>query len=521
MLPGKKYTSDDYLRIVKRRWWLVLLTLGIGAAVAFGVSKRLPNRYRSETLIIMVPQGVPDAYVKAAVTDKIEDRLNTLQDQILSRSRLEKIISDLDLYGSLRSARVPMEDVVQRMRDDVTTKAEGKESFRVSYVGSEAKTAQKVTERLATLFIEENLRDRENTAETTSQFLDSQLEDAKRRLVEHEKKLEEYRNRYGGELPTQAAANLQAVQNAQVQLQQLAEASDRARERRLLLERQLIELQSDPIVLNPVGPTPAAQGLSVAQQLELKKAELQQYQLQYKPEHPSVKEAKRKIKELEAQLEAERQASASASEPQPDKFVSPMERLRQQRIKDAKLQLEDVDRQLAEKDVKEKRLREIVAEYQAKLDAMPKRESDVIELTRDYSTLEASYKSLLAKREEAALAANLERRNISARFKVLDPARAPERPFSPNRMLIDLGGAGGGLALGLLLVAFFEYRDTSFTAEADVVRLLDMPVLALVPLMVSDSDRRSGWWRRFVYIGVVAVGLAGSAAALALWRLRS
>src|SRR5262249_20671761 len=112
MLPGKKYTSDDYLRIVKRRWWIALLMLGLGTAAAFGVSKRLPNRYRSETLIIMVPQGVPDAYVKAAVTDKIEDRLNQLNDQILSRSRLEKIISDLDLYGSLRSARVPMEDVV-------------------------------------------------------------------------------------------------------------------------------------------------------------------------------------------------------------------------------------------------------------------------------------------------------------------------------------------------------------------------------------------------------------------------
>jgi polysaccharide chain length determinant protein (PEP-CTERM system associated) len=521
VLPGKKYTSDDYLRIVKRRWWIVLVTLGIGAAVAFGVSKRLPNRYRSETLIIMVPQGVPDAYVKAAVTDKIEDRLATLQDQILSRSRLETIIKDLDLYGPLRSARVPMEDVVQRMREDINYKVEGKESFRVSYVGLEAKTAQKTTERLASLFIEENLRDRENTAENTNQFLDSQLEDAKRRLVEHEKKLEEYRNRYGGELPTQAAANLQAIQNAQVQLQQLAEASDRARERRNALERQIIELQSDVIVLNPVGQTPVPQGASVAQQLEIKKAELQQLQLQYKDEYPGVKETKRKIKELEAQLEAERQASASApTEPQPDKFVSPVERLRQQRIKDAKLQMDDVDRQLAEKDEKEKRLRAVVAEYQAKLDAMPKRESDVIELTRDYSTLEASYKSLLAKREEAALAANLERRNIGARFKVLDPARAPERPFSPNRMLIDLGGAGAGLALGLLLVAFFEYRDTSFTAEADVVRLLDIPVLALVPLMVSDSDRRSGWWRRFVYIGVVTVGLVGSVAALALWRLR-
>jgi len=521
VLPGKKFTSDDILRIVTRRGWIVLVTLLIGAALAIGVSKRLPNRYRSETLIIMVPQGVPDAYVKAAVTDKIEDRLTTLQDQILRRSRLESIIKDLDLYGPLRAAQVPMEDVVQRMREDINYKVEGKESFRVSYVGLDAKTVQKTTERLASLFIEENLRDRENTAENTNQFLDSQLEDAKRRLVEHEKKLEEYRNRYGGELPTQAAANLQAIQNAQVQLQQLSDASDRLRERRLVLERQIIDLQSDLIVLNP-GPTPAApQGASVAQQLEMAKGSLQQLQLQYKDEHPLVKDAKRKIRDLETQLAAERQASAATgTEPAPDKFVSPLERQRQQRIKDAKLQMDDVDRQLAEKQQQEKHLHEVVAEYQAKLDAMPKRESDVIELTRDYSTLEASYKSLLAKREEAALAANLERRNIGARFKVLDPARAPERPFSPNRMLIDLGGAGAGLALGLLLVGFFEYRDTSFTAEADVVRLLDVPVLALVPLMVSDTDRRSGWWRRSLFIGVVAVGLVGSAAALTLWRLR-
>jgi succinoglycan biosynthesis transport protein ExoP len=522
VLPGKKFTSDDILRIVTRRGWIVLVTLLIGAALAIGVSKRLPNRYRSETLIIMVPQGVPDAYVKAAVTDKIEDRLTTLQDQILSRSRLESIIKDLDLYGPLRAAQVPMEDVVQRMREDINYKVEGKESFRVSYVGLEAKTAQKTTERLASLFIEENLRDRENTAENTNQFLDSQLEDAKRRLVEHEKKLEEYRNRYGGELPTQAAANLQAIQNAQVQLQALAENSDRARERRLVLERQIIDLQSDPIVLNPVGPTAAApQGASVAQQLEMAKAERQRLLVTYKSEHPLVKNADKTIRDLEAQLETERKTSASApNDAVPDKFVSPLERLRQQRIKDAKLQMDDLDRQLAEKQQQEKHLREVVADYQAKLDAMPKRESDVIELTRDYSTLEASYKSLLAKREEAALAANLERRNIGARFKVLDPARAPERPFSPNRMLIDLGGAGAGLALGLLLVGFFEYRDTSFTAEADVVRLLDVPVLALVPLMVSDTDRRSGWWRRSLFIGVVAVGLVGSAAALTLWRLR-
>ncbi len=141
---------------------------------------------------MLMAQRIPDGYVKATITSKIEDRLNSLEDQILSRSRLERIIVDLDLYQELRRT-LPMEDVVQRMRDDIVIKIEGKESFRVSYVSRDARTAQKATERLASLFIEENLRDRENVAEDTNTFLDAQLEDAKRRLIEHEKKLEEYR----------------------------------------------------------------------------------------------------------------------------------------------------------------------------------------------------------------------------------------------------------------------------------------------------------------------------------------
>ena len=530
MLPGKKFSPDDIVRIVLHRLWIIVLTVGIGGAVAVVVSKRLPNQFRSETLIMLVPQRIPDSYVKAAVTAKIEDRLNTLDDQILSRSRLERIILDLDLYQTLRRTR-PMEDVVQQMRDhDITVKVEGKESFRISYVNGEARTAQKTTERLASLFIEENLRDRENLAEDTSQFLNSQLEDAKRRLVEHEKKLEEYRSRFGGELPSQVAANLQAIQNAQVQLQSLAEAADRARERRLLLERQVVDLQvaDTPVTVTPSAPSTTASldagsGESTGQQLQTAQARLQTLLLHDKPDHPDVKMMRRVIRDLEAKLATEtRKPALATTEPGAitERVQTQAEKVREQRIRDLKLQIDDIDRQLAEKQEQDRKLRAVVTEYQAKLDAVPKRESDLVELTRDYTTLQASYQSLLSKREEAKLAANLERRNIGAQFKVLDPARAPERPFSPNRLQIDLGGVGAGLALGVLLVGFLEYRDSSFKTEDEVVRLLDLRVLALVPLMGSIANARSRRWR-FVIMGVVAIVLLGSGAAVALWRLRS
>jgi protein tyrosine kinase modulator len=520
MLPGQKFTVADIVRMLTRRGWIAVLTFVVGAGAAVAISKSLPNQYRSETLIMLIPQRISEAYVKAQVTARIEDRLNSLEDQILSRSRLERIIRDLNLYSKLQRT-LPMEDIVQRMRDDISVKVEGKESFRITYISQEAKTAQKATERLASLFIEENIRDRENIAEDTSQFLDAQLEEAKRELQAQEKKLEEYQSRYGGELPAQVTANLQAIQNAQVQLQTLAETADRARERRLLLERQIADLQDNslavPIAVQPGVPQGPGVGAPVAQLLQDATAQLNQLLQQKTPEHPDVKEAKRRIKDLEARLEAEKNKPPTSTESLAE--LSPMDRAKQLRIRELKLQMEDIDHQLADRQEQERKLRASVTEYQARLDAVPKRESDLVELTRDHTTLQASYQSLLVKREEARLAKNLERRNIGEQFKVLDPAKAPERPFSPNRMLIDIGGAGGGLFIGLLIIALIELRDSSFKNEEDVIRLLNVRVLAQVPLMVSEADSRTKRWRLTLIGGAFAV-MAASSAALVFWKLR-
>ena len=324
--------------------------------------------------------------------------------------------------------------------------------------------AQKTTERLASLFIEENMRDRENVAEDTSQFLASQLQDARQRLVEQEKKLEEYRHRYSGQLPSQASANLQAIQNAQLQLQSLREATDRARERHLLLERQLADLQApDPLV----APMPVPNGQSApavettTQQLEVARARLRVLETHDKPTHPDVLMLQRSIRDLEAKQRAEMAAGGSRDETG-EKTVSAADALRQRRVRDLKGQIDDLDRELADKQQQAKSLHDVIADYQAKLDAVPSRESDLVELTRDYNTLQATYQSLLAKREESKLAANLERRSIGEQFRVLDPARVPERPFSPNLLVITGAGAASGLALGLVRHWFLRIPRLEF-----------------------------------------------------------
>jgi uncharacterized protein involved in exopolysaccharide biosynthesis len=191
VLPGKKYTPEDILRILWRHKWLIVLPLVVSSVAAFVVARRLPELYRSETLIQVIPQRIPESFVRSTVTARIEDRLGSIQQIILSRSRLERVIQEFNLYPEERKI-VVMEDVVERMRTrDVSVRVERGDAFRVSYTTGNPRVAQRVAERLGSLFIDENLRDREALAEQTSQFLDGQLEDAKRRLLEHEKKLED------------------------------------------------------------------------------------------------------------------------------------------------------------------------------------------------------------------------------------------------------------------------------------------------------------------------------------------
>jgi polysaccharide chain length determinant protein (PEP-CTERM system associated) len=522
VLPGQKYSPDDIVRILLHRKWIVVPLAALGIVGGVFVSHRIPPKYKSETLIMVVPQRIPDTYVKSTITSKIEDRLPSISDQILSRSRLERIIRDLDPLGSQRNPSI-MEDAVQEMRGNIQVKLEGKESFRVSYVNRDPKMAQRVTERLASLYIEESLRDRGNQAESTNQFLEAQLEDAKRRLVEHENKLKDYRLRYAGELPTQVASNLQVIQNAQLQLQSLAEAVNRERERRLLLERQLADAQTpDPIAV--VVQTPGAPGEASAeplpQQLEGARTRLALLQTRYTEEHPDVVAMKKAVQDLETKvkLEAARPAASGAS----DKPMTLAESVRQKKMRDLKAQIEDVDRQLEDKKKEEQRLQGVIAKYQANVDVVPTRESELVDLQRDYATLQTTYASLLAKREDSKLAADLEQRQIGEQFKVLDQASLPEKPSNSTQRTAALGGgAFGGLFLGLLIAAFLEYRDATFKSDSDVQRLLNLPVLALVPMMASDFERRAHRRRKLLSTLAVAIVVLGSLAAVMVWRMQS
>ena len=521
MLPGKKYAPEDFVVILRRRKWLVMLPfvlLSIGTLVG---SQYLPNRYRSETLILVVPQRVPESYVKSTVTTRIEDRLQSISQQILSRTRLERIVQDFNLYAEERRTGI-MEDVIERMRRDIDVKVVKGDAFSISYMSDSAQTAMKVTERLATLFIDENLKDRELLAVGTNQFLEAQLEEARLKLVEHENKLEIYRRQHAGQLPSQLQPNLQALQNTQMQIQAVLDSLNRDRDRKMMLERLLSD--AEPVV---EAPAPAAAvttaetpqiGGTVAQQLEQSRQMLAALELRLKPNHPDIRRMQRAIADLESRAAVE--ATATPGTPaKPTVVVDPREAARLTRVREMTLELESVTRQIALKEAEERRLRDAAAAYQVKIDGVPSRESELAELTRDYETMQKVYQDLLAKQQDSQVAANLERRQIGEQFKVLDVARLPEKPFSPNRLLINGGGALAGLALGFGLVFLLEYRDRSLRSGPDVTAVLNLPVLATVPLIFTTDDRRRMRRRRMLAWSSGAA-LACSAFAVSAWVFR-
>jgi polysaccharide chain length determinant protein (PEP-CTERM system associated) len=510
VIPGKKYTPDDLFDIAKRRKWLIVVPFLLVASGSAVVSHRTPNQYRSETLILVVPQRISESYVRSTVTSRIEDRLQSISQQILSRTRLEQIILEFNLYVDARKTGA-MENIVDSMRKQINVETVKGDAFRVSYVSGDPQAAMKVTNRLASLFIEENLRDRAVLAEDTNQFLESQLLNARQRLAEREKKVEEYRRRYSGELPSQVESNLQVIQNTQLQVQALVQSIDRDRDRRLVLERSIAEAASNPRI--DVAPAiEAAPGVTVTDQLDAARTDLQDLESRLKPEHPDVGAARRKVRDLETRLAAD-PVPPAAPVVRPSSAPAPA----QPRLRALEAEMQNLDRQIASKEVEETRLRGVMTMYQARVEAAPTRESEMIEITRDYNTLQQVYANLLTKGEDSKVSANLERRQNGEQFRILDPARVPESPFSPDRVRINVMGALGGLALGLGLAALLEYRDSSLRTDEDVVTSLSLPVLAMIPLISTTADDRRGLLvRRTAALAAAAVAFA-SVVALA-WK---
>lgn len=530
MLPGKKITPEFIIDVLRRRYWLIVVPFAVCTFAALIVSAKLPNMYQAQMLIQTVPQRVPDAYVRSTVTMRIDNRLAGVSHQVLSLKQLEELIKEFNLYEA-ELATMPLEAVVDLMRSQVQVeiapppRGQLPDAFFVRFTYPDAQMSARVTEELGSLFVDENARDRGALADATNQFLEQQLAEARQRLEQQEQKLEVFRQRHAGRLPSQVDSNAEGARNAQMQVQAIVEGIARDRDRRMLLERLFRDAEADPIPVPAPLPqastdpaaSAAALGATTQQQLESARANLARLEMRLKPEHPDVIRAKRQIGDLEARFASEKSSTNPSAPPTPA-VTTPEVAARAERLRQMRAEIESLDRQIAFKEKDEQRVRELIADYQRRIEAVPGLESEWAVLNRDYDTLQMAYKDLLQKSEQSKVAADLEKKQISEQFRVVDAPRVPSTPISPLRFQINGIGAAVGLLLGLILVALLELTDTSFRTRGDVMDVLELPVLANVPLVESEADVRARTWRSMLASAAAIVAMA--AGGYVFWVMR-
>jgi polysaccharide chain length determinant protein (PEP-CTERM system associated) len=464
------FEIEKYKEIaLRRRWWIIIPFL-LSILIGMGYGLRLPKIYQASTLILVQRQKVPTSYVREIVSVDHEDRIRTITQQIKSRTNLEKIIKELDLYNE-PGRHMFMEDKIESLRKRIGVNVSrrgrrGANSFRISFTSKYPKQTAVVANALTSYFITENLRLREDYAIGTSEFLTDEMENIRRRLLEKEEELKRYRERYMGGLPEQLDTNLRILGRIQQQIVRNQDILREAEDRRILIQEKL----SDAAV-SQVEPD---------RFLDKLKTQLTSLEERYKQKHPDVIRLKRRISDLESKQKRDFEGSQKASE---DRDMTRAEMNLLGKLRKIELEIANLKTELA-------RQRSRMEWYQTQVDNIPKRETELISLNRDYGNIRETYNSLLSRKLEAEIAVNLERKQKGEQFRILDSAKTPIRPFKPDIQRIFLMSVAIGFALGCGLAYLREIMDTSFRRPEDIEELLQIPVLASLPLTLNARELR-------------------------------
>jgi polysaccharide chain length determinant protein (PEP-CTERM system associated) len=515
-----------YLNAARRRHMHFLMPLLLGWLIVWGVSWVLPPQYKSSTLILVEQPSMPKNYVEPNVSEDLQDRLQSITQQILSRTRLLSIIDKLHLYGGAKGQLSP-DSKVELMRKDIDIALVHSENqreitgFTIGYSARDPQIAQQVTGELTDLFIDENLRAREQASEGTTKFIEDQLENARTNLAEQEARVRDFQSKHEGDLPSQQASNLQILSGLQAQLQNEEDALNNAKQQRVYFQ-SLIEQYR---VLR--GASGTADGVptslpAIDQQLETLRSELATLRFHYTDSYPDVQEMKAKIADTEklksdliANLKKKdnggKEASDAAvtSETIDPSLNSPLMQLQsQQHAND--LEIGNRERAITE-------LKARINEYQTRLNSEPAREQELADLTRGYDQSKLNFDELLKKKNESEMATSMEHMQQGERFRMLDAPSLPLKPDFPNRLKFCGIGLGVGFALGLLVVGCFELMDDRLYSEKEIKALLPTTILADIPEVVIPSDELNrkkrmalGWAMAALVAGTILAGSAFS-----------
>lgn len=473
---GFQLSPLSLLRSVAKHKASVLLIACTVAVAGIALTLRLPAVYKAEALVLVDPQKVPEKFVSSTVTEDIQDRMATINQEILSSTRLKEIIDDFNLYAKQRKT-LTMEEVISMMRADIDIKLEkglgGSRpgAFRVTYQGSDPNVVADVVNRITALYIKENYRSRSTQAAGTADFIQRQLNDAKIELDKQEQAVSAYKLQHNGQLPEQENSLIAAMSRLQMELQGNQDAVNRAQQEKLLLDSSISAAEAAEASLRQ-SPRSAASGLSSAgaadegsparppRKSELLQNELAAARLRYSDDHPDVKRLRNQIAAYQALEQKEDAAlarhpatSAKQSNPtliEPANDALTAERVRtHERVVSLKSQMALVLREIQKRTTERERILRDLASYEQRVEQLPVREQEMAALTRNYEFSKNIYRTLLDKKYAAEMATDLEKRQKAETFRILDPAKPPQKPFKPKREMLFGVSIFAGILIGI------------------------------------------------------------------------
>jgi polysaccharide biosynthesis transport protein len=505
----------DHLEIVRRRKsWIILASVGLFVAMTV-FAYRLPDIYRAETVILVDSAQVPDKYVPTINTGDIGGRLTTLEQQVLSPTRLKKLVESEGLYPENSGAHNE-QDVIRSVQKsimiDVVNPGAGKMgAFRIAYSGRKRDEVARIANRLAQMFIEENLRVRVDQTEDTAEFLHEQLDATKHQLDEKDTQLRAIKSHNLAELPESKPYHLEALANLRAQLQTAEEKIQQAqREKTLLQSMMMSDTQAPTVDLDGVpaegGRGTAGGGGPYEGQLQNLESKLSQLRSRYGPRHPDVRKTQSEIDKLKAKATSEAGGGDGATIEERPVIPVPA---RKRRNPVVEAQIEKLDEDIRGQKELVGPLQSRMAFHESKLERIPVFEQQIARLQSDYDILKTQYMGLLDKEKAAEISHALEVHQKGEKFTILDPAVMPSKPAAPNRILITIGGLVGGLLLGIALAALAEVYDESVRSEGEAARIFGKQVLCGVPRILSREEIRLNYLKG---LGIFAGTLTGSAA---------
>jgi succinoglycan biosynthesis transport protein ExoP len=542
---------EDYIDMLRRhRSWLIG-PMFAGLVLSVVVAFLWEDSYVSTAVMQITPQQISPRLVPADFTNEMQDRLNQMQQEILSRGSLTELIirPSLNLYPKQRSYR-PLEDIVQDMRNksikiqmvDVSTGAGGQggqgaqkafsSAFAISFTYTDRYKAQAVVRELVSKFVEQNVKAQTDQARMTAQFMDDELKNAQKSLNDLDARLTQWKLENQGKLPEQFQANVTAYQGSQMEAQRLTDQIAHAQTQKVMLEQQLQNIIADQnyytshledTLTNPGQLSVRNQQfVNLDSELLKLKSNLASMRKQYGENYPLMNEVKAQIENLEAQkaeLEKEQAAkdtAAVSSGPTTVRVTNPQVQQRLVEIKNniatIKTQItaaqQEIDSLMRAQGENAKR----ISTYQARIESAPVGAQQYEALLRDFNLAKEAYDVQVKRKQASETQQNLEEHKAGEQLVPLDPPSLPEQPVEPKRPIWAAVGTTLGLMFGVLMAGIKEMKDTSLKNLKDVRAYTNLPVLSSVPLLENTllvrRKRRLFWlaWSASFVVGTLAMG---------------